>query len=71
MNNGKINKRGKVSGQTFVVEIKGTENHTWQGLVKWIGSGKTVPFRSALELMMLIDSAVEPSDTDAGMVDQG
>jgi hypothetical protein len=46
---------------TFVVSILYTQNSSWQGSVDWITKEgtKTQCFRSALELIRLIDSAVE------------
>ena len=46
-------------GDTFIVNIKNNQNHTWQGTVRWVGTQKEIPFRSALELIKLIDSAME------------
>lgn len=42
---------------TFIVEVKYRENATWQGTVKWVEENKEQNFRSALELIKLIDSA--------------
>lgn len=44
--------------QSFVVEIKSTENQTWQGSVTWIEGKKKEYFRSGLELVRLLDSAI-------------
>lgn len=41
---------------TFVVRIQYRQNASWQGQVTWAEKNKTVPFRSALELLKLIDS---------------
>lgn len=46
------------SESTFVVKIKYQENSTWQGSVNWVNGNTEKPFRSALELIKLIDSAV-------------
>lgn len=46
-------------GGQFLVDIKCAQNGSWQGKVTWVSEKKTVPFRSALELLKLIDSAVE------------
>ena len=45
---------------TFVVSILYTEHSSWQGSVNWISQDgtKTQCFRSALELIRLIDDAV-------------
>ena len=44
--------------ETFVVQILNTQNATWQGTVTWTDGQKTQPFRSALELIRLIDSTL-------------
>lgn len=43
---------------TFVVQVLNTQNSTWQGTVTWTNGKKQESFRSALELMKLIDSAL-------------
>lgn len=45
--------------KTFVVQIKDTQSGTWQGTVLWVEEEKKEVFRSALELIKLMDSAVE------------
>lgn len=45
--------------QTFLVEVIDQQNASWQGTVKWINTGKKENFRSALELIRLLDSALE------------
>ena len=44
--------------QSFLVEILYQQNATWQGTVKWVNTGTTQNFRSALELLRLIDSTM-------------
>ena len=44
--------------QTFVIDIIDQQNASWQGSVQWINTGKKENFRSALELLRLIDSAL-------------
>ncbi|WP_294552986.1 hypothetical protein [uncultured Pseudoflavonifractor sp.] len=41
----------------FLIHIEGTENATWQGTVTIVDTGKREPFRSALELIRLMDRA--------------
>lgn len=57
-------KKGLNTGETFIINVKCRQNHTWQGTVKWIEGQKEVPFRSALELIKLIDSAMEVVDEE-------
>ena len=47
---------------TFVVHIKCCENATWQGDVTWAVENKKESFRSALELIRLIDGALDMSE---------
>lgn len=54
---GKVNKNS-----SFLVEIKSEENKTWQGKVTWLNKDKTEYFRSALELIKLIDSTMEADE---------
>ena len=44
---------------TFVVQILDSQNATWQGTVTWTEGRQSKPFRSALELLKLIDSSLE------------
>lgn len=47
---------------TFVVKIQYRQNASWQGHVTWAEKNKTVPFRSALELLKLIDATENVSE---------
>ncbi|MBQ4416735.1 MAG: hypothetical protein IJQ26_06135 [Lachnospiraceae bacterium] len=49
-------KRGKQG--TFIVQVQYRQNSSWQGQVIWAEENKREHFRSALELMKLIDSAM-------------
>lgn len=44
---------------TFVVHVQYRENATWQGEVVWAERKESLKFRSALELLRLIDSALD------------
>lgn len=47
---------GKVA--TFSLRIFFRRNSTWQGAVSWMEGGRSENFRSALELIFLMDSAL-------------
>lgn len=49
-------KRGKQG--TFIVQVQYRQNSTWQGQVVWAEENRREHFRSALELLKLIDSAL-------------
>ena len=46
-------------GETFVIKVMNTQNATWQGTVTWTDGKRTEPFRSALELIKMMDEALE------------
>jgi hypothetical protein len=46
--------RGKQA--TFWVKVLFRQHATWQGSIKWVEEGNEINFRSALELIMLLDS---------------
>lgn len=47
----------KTAGK-FVIQIERCENATWQGSILWTDKNVRQHFRSALELIKLVDSAV-------------
>ena len=47
---------------TFVVRVQYRQNATWQGQVTWAEGQETRAFRSALELLKLIDNALDVED---------
>ena len=57
MNTKRSNQKG-----TFIVKILSSENSTWQGSITWAEKTKTEHFRSALELLKMIDGAVNEYD---------
>lgn len=55
--------------QSFIVNVSHQQNSTWQGTVTWVEENKTQSFRSALELIRLIDSTME-NDTNISWSDE-
>lgn len=58
---------GRIKGRTgdigtFIVRVKYRQNATWQGEVVWAERQERQYFRSALELLKLIDSALEETE---------
>ena len=45
--------------ETFIVKVMNQQNATWQGSVTWVDEQREQYFRSALELLKLIDGALE------------
>lgn len=56
----------KVKGSkgTFLTQVQYRQNATWQGKVVWADENKTQYFRSALELMKLIDGALNKGNEE-------
>lgn len=52
---------------TFIVKIMNTQNSTWQGSLTWVEEQKTQNFRSALEMIKMIDGVLEGNtETEGG-----
>lgn len=56
-------KRGRdgedMKNTTFIIEIKSNQYNSWQGSIEWIEGKRMESFRSVLELVKLMDSAIE------------
>ncbi|MDO5550645.1 MAG: hypothetical protein Q4F76_05695 [Lachnospiraceae bacterium] len=55
--------------ETFVIHITSQENSTWHGQITWLKENETRNFRSMLELIRLMDSALnqeEDEETEQG-----
>lgn len=50
-------KRGECA--TFLVTVRYRQNATWQGSFLWVEENRAREFKSALELMMMIDKALK------------
>lgn len=48
----------EIGKATFLIEVLAQENHSFQGRITWIEEKRSISFRSALELMKLMDSAI-------------
>lgn len=57
-----MEQNGKDNKTTFVVTVLYRQNATWQGTVKWVEGKQEQKFRSALELIKLMDNAVEQTE---------
>jgi hypothetical protein len=56
---------GVVGAQkTFVIRILNQQNATWQGVITRVDKKEERPFRSLLELIKLIDSALDEKEED-------
>lgn len=50
---------------TFEISVKFTQNSTWQGQIHWVEKDKKQNFRSALEMLKLMDEALSDGTEDA------
>ncbi len=48
--------------QTFIIEISDTQNQSYQGEIEWVQGHKKQAFRSVMELLRLLDSAVHEAE---------
>ena len=48
--------------ETFIIKVMDQQNATWQGDVIWAEKNERQSFRSALELLKLIDSALDSKE---------
>ncbi len=62
MNAEEVSKKRGDKG-TFVVHVQSRQNATWQGKLTWAEKNQTQNFRSALELLKLIDSAIDEDNS--------
>ena len=42
----------------FVIRILDQQHSSWQGTVTWLATNKTKPFRSTMELILMVDDAL-------------
>lgn len=47
---------------TFIIRVEQRQHSSWQGRVTWVEEEKTENFRSALELLKMIDGALDGRD---------
>ena len=50
--------------ETFFIKVMDQQNATWQGSVTWVDEQREQYFRSTLELLKLIDGALEKRNDD-------
>jgi len=46
----------------FIVNVKCRQNASWQGTIKWLDKNEEKQFRSALEMLKLMDEALSESN---------
>lgn len=51
-------KAGGYKEQTFLIKVLNNQHGTWQGSILWAEGKKEQNFRSALEMLKLIDNAL-------------
>ncbi len=48
----------------FIVSIQFQQNATWQGSIQWVNENRTQKFRSALEMLKLMDEALNDQNKE-------
>ncbi len=64
------NLNGKNKG-TFIVKVEESQRGTWQGKVVWADEDTTEHFRSALELLQLVDEAINAATASKELAQKG
>lgn len=67
---GKRQSSGRNKG-TFIVKVEDYQRGTWQGKVVWADEDTTEHFRSALELLQLVDEAINAATASKEMTQKG
>ena len=49
---------------TFIIKVQYRQNTSWQGTIKWVENDVEKTFRSTLELIRLMDSAIEKDEEE-------
>ena len=60
-NSDNLRDKGSTKG-TFEISVKFMQNSTWQGQIHWIEKNQKQNFRSALEMLKLMDEALAETD---------
>ena len=53
---------------TFEISVKFMQNSTWQGQIHWVEKNQKQNFRSALEMLKLMDEALTETDEDVQVI---
>lgn len=51
--------------ETFIIDIKDQQYGSWQGCISWINGNRKEYFRSALEMIKLLDSALNKKQEES------
>lgn len=57
-----MKRKGHKDEQTFMIKIIDRQNSTWQGSILWVDQNNEQHFRSALEMLKLIDEVLVESE---------
>ena len=55
---------------TFIVKVEDCQRGTWQGKVVWAEAETTEHFRSALELLQLLDEAINAATGSSSLSEE-
>jgi hypothetical protein len=61
----------KGSKGTFIIKVEESQRGTWQGKVVWAEAETTEHFRSALELLQLVDEAINAAKGNIELAQKG
>ncbi|NLM46965.1 MAG: hypothetical protein GX200_09225 [Firmicutes bacterium] len=65
MSGGDLQENIQLGGLNFHIRIQFRQNASWQGTIHWLDRKQSKNFRSMLEMVMLIQDAIEKQAKDA------
>ncbi len=51
-----------MKNNSFLIVVRDNQQETWQGTIEWVEQNRKESFRSALEMIKLIDSALQKEE---------
>ena len=55
---------------SFIIRVQHRQNSSWQGRITWVEKNQTMYFRSAWEMMKLMESALDTVSAPEDMEDE-
>ena len=65
------NHQNRKNKGTFIIKVEESQRGTWQGKVVWADEDTTEHFRSALELLQLVDEAINAARSGNELAQKG
>ena len=56
--------------QTFAIKITHNEHHSWQGVITHFETGEAFTFRSAMEMLLLMNTILDSDKNETDILQQ-